>query len=294
MPNLTVMPGHSSLRKEERVTPTFVLLLREGLEASLIVGILLAYLVAVGRRDRFGSVWLGVASAVAISVAVGAVLFVTRSKFEGRAEEIFEGLASLAAVGVLTGMVFWMRSNAINLKRSLQNKVSEALGAPGRLAVASLAFLVVGREGIETVLFMFATVGQVGAVGGAVGAALGLALAIALGIGIYLGGVRINLHLFFTWTGAVLLVIAAGLLAFGLHELIEAQVFPAGVERIWVLGFLPDDSGIGEFLKTLVGYNADPALTEFICWAGYLLVVGYAFFRPIVRLRRDAMAGQEA
>lgn len=274
--------------------PTFVLLLREGLEAALIVGILLAYLVAVGKRDRVRSVWLGVAAALAVSALVGAALFATRSRFEGRSEEIFEGLASLAAVAVLTGMVFWMRSNAINLKRSLQERVSEALNVPGDIALASVAFLVVVREGIETSLFLFAIVRQVGFVGGLIGAALGLAVAIALGAGIYQGGIRINLRIFFTWTGAILLVIAAGLLAFGLHELIEAGVFPAGVEEIWNLTFLPDDSGVGEFLKTLVGYNANPALTEFAAWAGYLVVVGFLFFRPIVRIRRSALAAERA
>jgi high-affinity iron transporter len=274
--------------------PTFVLLLREGLEASLIVGILLAYLVAVGRRDRFRSVWLGIAAALAVSIAVGTALFATRSRFEGRAEEIFEGLASLAAVGVLTGMVFWMRSNAVNLSRSLKQRVSEALGAPSGLALASVAFLVVVREGIETSLFLFAVVRQVGAVGGAVGAALGLAVAVALGVGTYQGGIRINLGSFFTWTGGILLVIAAGLLAFGLHELIEAGAVPAGVEEIWNLRFLPDDSGVGEFLKTLIGYNANPALTEFLAWVFYLGVVGFAFFRPIVRVRRNTLASQQA
>jgi high-affinity iron transporter len=264
------------------------------MEASLVVGILLAYLVAVGRRDRFRSIWLGVVAALLVSVAVGAALFVTRSQFEGRAEEIFEGLTSLTAVGILTGMVFWMRSNAVNLKGSLQERVSEALRVPGALALASVAFLVVVREGIETALFLFAVVGQVGAASGAVGAALGLALAVAMGAGIYQGGIRINLHVFFTWTGATLLVVASGLLAFGLHELIEARAFPAGVEHIWSLQFLPDDSGVGAFLKTLIGYNADPALTEFLAWAGYLSGIGFLFFRPILRVRRKVLIEQEA
>lgn len=272
---------------------TFVLLLREGLEASLIVGILLAYLTALGRKDRSRSVWLGVVAALVVSATVGAMLFYTRAHFEGRAEELFEGLTSLVAVVVLTGMVFWMRSNAVDLKRSLQQKVSQALEAPTSLALASVAFLVVVREGIETALFLFATLGQIDAAGGALGAAFGLGLAIALGVGIYHGGVRLNLRLFFTWTGALLLIIAAGLLAYGLHELIEAGVVPAGVEHVWDVRSLPDDSGAGALLKALIGYNANPALTEVLAWLTYIVTVGFLYLRPIVRAR-PALATQQA
>lgn len=276
------------------MAPTFVLMLREGLEASLIVSILLAYLVTIDRRDQMRNVWFGVVTAIAASLAAGGLLFLTAREFEGRAEEIFEGIASLLAVGVLTWMVFWMRRHAVNIKRSLHEKVAEALRSPSRLALATMAFVVVVREGIETALFLFATVRQVGAGPGTVGSILGLTVAVVLGAGIYNGGVRLNLSLFFTLTGGFLLVVAAGLAAHGMHELIEAGIFPAGIEHVWRLGALPDDRGAGVFLKQLLGYNADPALTEVLLWAGYLLWVGVSFFRPILRVRRPQVAPERA
>lgn len=274
---------------------TFVLLLREGLEASLIVGILLAYLVSIRRTDQAPSIWLGVLAAVAVSVGVAALLFFTASEFEGRAEEIYEGVASLTAVGVLTWMVFWMRRHAVNIKRSLQEKVQEALNSPSKLGLAAIAFVMVVREGIETALFLFATVKQTGASSAMVGGLLGLAAAIGLGVAIFKGGVRMNLSLFFTSTGAILLVVAAGLFAYGLHELIEAGVVPSVIEHVWsTKSFLPDSEGAGAFLKTFLGYNDDPALTELLAWAGYLLICGVAFFKPVLRVRKAALAAQQA
>lgn len=271
--------------------PTFVLMLREGLEASLIVGILLAYLVAIGRKDHAISVWAGVGAAVLVSMAAGAVLFVTASKFEGVAEEIFEGFTSLLAVGALTWMVFWMRRNAINIKRSLQQSVDEALKSPGRLGLVMIAFVMVVREGIETALFLFATFRQVGTGAGALGAVVGLGTAVVLGAAIYRGGLRLNLSAFFRITGIILLVVAAGLAAHGVHELIEAGIFPSGVDHVWSLkSFLPDDSGVGGLLNSLVGYNADPALTEVAVWVGYLLITGFFFFKRPGSLLKTSVA----
>jgi len=273
--------------------PTFVLMLREGLEASLIVGILLAYLVAIGRKDRAINVWAGVGAAVLVSIAAGAALFLAGQKFEGVAEESFEGFTSLLAVGALTWMIFWMRRNAINIKRNLQESVDEALKSPGSLGLVSIAFVMVVREGIESALFLFATFRQVGAGAGSLGAVLGLATAVVLGAGIYRGGLRLNLSSFFRITGILLLIVAAGLAAHGVHELIEAGLFPAGVDHVWSLkSFLPDDSGVGGLLKSLIGYNADPALTEVVVWAGYLLITGFFFFKRPVSLRKASPATQ--
>lgn len=265
---------------------TFVLMLREGLEAALIVGILLAYLRAIGRKDGARQIWVGVVTAVGVSALTGAVLFFTSRSFEGRPEEMFEGIASLVAVGVLTWMVFWMRRHAINIKRELHDRIDKALESPRLMGLAAVAFVVVLREGIETALFLFSTFKNVGRGPGTLGAVLGLGLAIAIGIGIYRGGIRLNLGTFFRATGGFLLVIAAGLLAYGFHELIEAGVIPAGIDHIWnVSAIFSDKEGLGAFLKTMFGYNADPALTEFIAWLGYLLGVGFAFFKPLLRLR---------
>lgn len=265
----------------------FILMLREGMEAALIVGILLAYLVSVGRKDRAASVWAGTLAAVVVSVGIAGILFFSAAEFEGRREEIFEGIASLTAVGVLTWMIFWMRRHALGLKRALHEKVDEALREPNRFALASIAFVVVVREGIETALFGYATVRQVGAGPATVGGALGLAAAILLGVGIYNGGVRLNLSKFFTLTGGFLLIVAAGLAAHGVHEFIEAGIVPAGVDHLWDAGrILSDGSGAGAFLKQMFGYNADPALTEFLAWAIYLFVLGFLFLRPLINMRR--------
>jgi high-affinity iron transporter len=269
------------------VGATFVLMLREGLEAALIVGILLAYLASIRRRDLAGGIWRGAGLAVLVSAAAGGLLVLAGAEFEGRTEQIFEGAASLTAVGFLTWMIFWMRRNAINLTRTLQERIDRALESPSGTGLAAIAFIVVMREGIESALFLFATIGQVGVGAGTIGAILGLATAIALGIGIYKGGVRLNLSLFFSITGAFLLVVAAGLTAFGVHEFIEAGLVPSGVEPLWdVRPLLPDESGLGAFLKHMFGYNADPALVEIVAWGAYLLIVGYFFFRPLIRLRR--------
>lgn len=274
---------------------TFVLMLREGLEASLVIGILLAYLVAIDRKDKSRSIWLGVGAAAGVSTIVGAFLFFTAGEFEGKAAKIFEGIASVTAVGVLTWMVFWMRRNAMNIKKSLQAKVNEALRSPGHFGLAAIAFIVIAREGIETALFLFATVRQVGVGAGTVGATLGLVLAAVLGVGIFKGGIRLNLKIFFTATGGFLLVVAAGLLAHGAHELIEAGIVPAGVRSLWDLSaFLPDHVGPGAILKGLIGYNARPDLTEFSLWLIYLAVAGIIFFSPFVRLRRSRVASRGA
>lgn len=269
-------------------------MLREGLEAALIVGILLACLSSIGRKDHARRVWLGVAAAVTTSVLVAGVLFFTVSGFEGRAEEIFEGIASLTAVAFLTWMIFWMRRHAVNLKRQLHDKVEEALRSPRIAGVAAIAFLVVVREGIETALFFFATVREAGT-GVAAGGLLGLGVALALGVGIYEGGLRLNLRTFFTLTGGFLLVVAGGLAAYGVHELIEASVIPAGIDHVWdVSTVLPDGSGLGAILKGIFGYNANPALTELLVWLGYLTGVGTAFFTPVIRVRRAGLSTQKA
>lgn len=267
---------------------TFVLMLREGLEASLIVGILLAYVTSIQRRDEVSNILFGVSAAVGASVLAAGVLFFTASEFEGRAEAIFEGLAALSAVAVLTWMIFWMRRHAVDFKLSLQQKMAAALEAPGKFGLAAVAFFVVLREGIETALFFFATTRQVGAAPGLFGGALGLAAAVILGVAIYKGGVRLNFRLFFTLTGAVLLVIAAGLAAHGVHELIEASWLPAGIEQTWNMSrILPDAHGVGSFLKQLLGYNSAPTLTELLVWTAYLGVIGLAFFRPLVGRSRS-------
>lgn len=259
--------------------------LREGIEAVLILSILLAYLRQLGRSDRAPLVWWGTGIAVVVSLAVGAVVFAVAGEFEGRAEELFEGIVTLTAVGVLTWMIFWMRRQGAKIRSELQERVDTAL-VGGGLALASLAFVVVLREGVETALFLFAAtkataVESGGAAAQLIGAALGLSIAVVLGFLLYRGAVRLNIRTFFRMTGALILVVAAGLFAFSVHELQEAGLLPFLARTAFdISGTLPDDSGVGAILRALIGYQANPSYLEIVAWSGYLLATGFLFFRP--------------
>jgi high-affinity iron transporter len=267
------------------VGAAFIVALREGIEAALIVSILLAYLRRLGRRDRAHLIWWGTALAVAISAVVGTVIFVLGGEFEGTGEQLFEGLVTLTAVSVLTWMIFWMRRQGGRIRSELQDKVDSALIAGG-LALAALAFTAVLREGVETSLFLYAaakgTAVEAGGVGGQVaGALLGLGLAVVFGILLYRGSVRMNLRSFFRVTGSILIIVAAGLLAFSIHELQEAGWLSFFTSTAFNLSAtLPDDHGIGTVLHGLIGYNADPSVLEVLSWIGYLVAITTLYFRP--------------
>lgn len=271
--------------------------LREGLEAALIISILLAYLRQLGRTDRTSLVWWGTGLATLVSLAVGTVIFAAAAEFEGTAEELFEGLVSLFAVGVLTWMIFWMRRQGARLRSDLQARVDSAL-LGGGIGLAALAFVVVLREGIETALFVFAAakataVESGGAGAQLVGAAIGLGIALTIGALLYRGAVRLDVRTFFKVTGALILVVAAGLFAFAVHELQEAGVlgFLEG-EVFDVSGRLPDDSGVGAILRAVIGYQANPTTLELLAWIGYVVVTGVFYFRPYRGSRaRTTVAG---
>lgn len=264
---------------------TFIIGLREGIEAALIVSILLAYLKKLGRTDGARLVWVGSIAAVAISAVVGTGIFLAEASFEGRAEEIFGGVATLSAVAVLTWMIFWMRRQSAHLRSELQDKVDSALLAGG-FALSAIAFFAVLREGIETALFLFAAAAGTATEQGSVssqllGALLGIFTAVVLGALIYRGGIRLNLRVFFRVTGLALVVIAAGLLAYGLHELQEAGLLPLLEATAFDLSAtLADDTGLGAILRGLVGYHDSPSILEVLAWLGYLAVVGGSFLRP--------------
>jgi high-affinity iron transporter len=268
------------------VGASFVIALREGIEAALIVSILLAYLTQIGRRAEGRLVWVGTGIALAVSFLVGTVLFVAGAEFDGTGEQLFEGLVTLSAVGVLTWMIFWMRRQGGRIRGELHEKVDGALVAGG-WALASIAFIAVLREGVETALFLFAAAKGTAVAGGGVaaqliGAALGFVAAIVLGTLLYRGGIRMNLRTFFRFTGSILVVVAAGLFAAGLHELQEAGWLPFLTGTAFDVSVtLPDDAGIGGILRSLVGYQANPTWLEVIGWLGYLVAVGTLFLRPI-------------
>jgi high-affinity iron transporter len=211
----------------------FVIVLREAFEASLVIGLVLAFLDKTGRRAEHGAaVWQGTAWAIAASVVAGAVLFATVGELEGRAEAVYEGTAMLLAAVVVTWMVFWMRKQARTIGGTLGSQVGDAVAHGGGVALAGVAFVAVAREGMETALFLFVSVGDDGLVVTAVGAALGLVTAIALGVGLYRGSLRLDLRRFFLVTGLLVIAFAAYLLVGGLHELGEA----GGGEALEVAG----------------------------------------------------------
>ncbi|MEA2558217.1 MAG: high-affinity iron transporter [Actinomycetota bacterium] len=258
--------------------------LREGIEAALIVSILLAYLRQLGRMDSARSILWGVLGAIAVSVAVAGVLFAVAAEFSGIGEQIFEGGTTLVAVCVLTWMIFWMRRQGGKVKGEIQHKVDDAL-AGGGVALGTVAFAVVVREGIETALFLFgateATQGKSGTLPGVVGGLIGLSIAATLGFLLFKGSVKLNLRTFFKYTGSIILVVSAGLLAFSLSELQEAGVLPGfGAKAFELSRSLPDASGVGSVLHALIGYQSNPTWLAVGAWFGYLIVFGFYFFRP--------------
>ena len=203
-----------------------VVVLREGFEASLVVGIVLAFLDRTGRRDGFRAVWVGVGAALALSLAVGVALFTAGAELEGRSEAIFEGVVMLTAAGLLTWMIFWMRNRARTLRREIEGRTQAALDAGSAMGLALVVFIGVAREGVETALFLFSAVEGSSPIVSLVASLLAGAAAVGLGYLFYRGSHRLNLRTFFTATSVLLLLFAGYLLALGLHELADAGVFP--------------------------------------------------------------------
>lgn len=261
---------------------SLLITLREGLEAALIVGIMLAYLSRTGNRSGVKQVWLGTALAVFASLLVGAVIYVVAGELTGSAEQIFEGSTTLLAAGVLTWMIFWMRRQASSIKTNLQTEMQSTIKKGASLGLVFLAFIAVVREGVETALFLFAANRTAESpLGFIAGGVVGLALAVATGYFIYKGTSRLNMRTFFNVTGLLLILFAAGLLAHGIHEFNEAGVIPAVVEHVWDTGnFLSDQSTPGRFLSAILGYNSNPSLTEVVGYIAYLAVVLAAYLRP--------------
>ncbi|MFD9812549.1 iron uptake transporter permease EfeU [Streptomyces sp. NPDC059080] len=255
--------------------------LREGLEASLVVCILIAYLVKTGRREALRPVWAGIALAVVLSFAFGAALQFGSQTLTFQAQEALGGSLSIAAVCLVTWMVFWMRRTARHLKKELHGKLDAAL-AMGTTALVVTAFLSVGREGLETALFIWtAAQSAQDGVRPLVGALLGLATSVVLGWLFYRGAVRINLAKFFTWTGGMLVIVAAGVLAYGVHDLQEAGIVP-GLSTLAfdVSDQIPADSWYGTLLKGIFNFQPNPTVLQVVVWAAYLLPTLAVFLSP--------------
>jgi high-affinity iron transporter len=255
--------------------------LREGLEASLVVGILLAYLVKIERRDLRPAVWLGVLAAAGISIAFGALLTFGPSTLSFEAQEAIGGTLSIIAVGLITWMIFWMARMARHLRGELHAKLDDAINA-GALAVFGVAVLAVGREGLETALFLWvgAQAAQSTSLAPLLGAVLGLATSFLIGWAIYRGALRLNLRTFFAWTGVFLIVVAAGVLAYGIHDLQEAGILP-GIDNLAfdVSAAIPPSSVIGTVLKGVFNFSPQTTWLQAVAWLAYIVPVMALFVR---------------
>ncbi|MET4225194.1 iron uptake transporter permease EfeU [Oerskovia enterophila] len=260
----------------------FLIGLREGLEAALVVSILVAYLVKTGRRDLLPYLWLGVGIAVAVSIGFGAALTYGPQGLTFEAQEAIGGTLSIVAVGLITWMIFWMGKTARHLKTDLQHKLDDAVAA-GKWAVVVMALLAVGREGLETALFLWAGAQATGTTTKPLlGAVLGLVVAVLLGWAVYRGAVKLNLRVFFAWTGLFLIVVAAGVLSYGVHDLQEAGILP-GLHNLAfdVSAQIPPSSWYGTVLKGV--FNFSPATTwlELAAWWLYLVPTLFFFVRTV-------------
>jgi high-affinity iron transporter len=246
---------------------------REGLEASLIVGIVMGYLKRTGQTHKMKYAWFGVIAAVIVSIALAFGLQVIGAELEGRAEEIFEGVTMLTAVAVLTWMIFWMRSQARTLKSSLENELETATGEGQERGLFSVTFFAVVREGLETALFLSAAAFATNGMSTLSGAIIGLGIAALIGYGIYASTVRLNIRMFFNVTSVLLLFFAAGLMAHSIHEFQEAGVLFTIQEHVWdINGILHEDSFVGSILKAVLGYNGNPSLLEVLAYLGYWVI----------------------
>jgi len=257
----------------------FLVMLREGVEAALIVGILLAYVNRIGRRREWQWVWAGTISASVLSLIAGIVIFSTIGALDDRAEEIAEGVVAWVAAGLLTWMIFWMGSQARHIRGRLEGEVDTALASGGGGALAAIAFFAVLREGLESALFLISTtVGTEADRLQLLGGMLGLAAAVVIGYLIYRGGTRIDIRAFFRVTGVLIILFAAGLIAKGIHEFQVVGLLPTVVDPLWSLNLLdPDASLAGEFAKSLFGWRPDPSLLMVVGYLAYLIPIGAAF-----------------
>ncbi|MGW8484080.1 iron uptake transporter permease EfeU [Microbacterium sp. NPDC055903] len=298
---------------------TFLIGLREGLEAALVVGILVAYLKRLDRRDVLPRLWIGVGLAVALALGIGAVLTFGAYELTFVAQEAIGGGLSLLAVAMVTWMIFWMQKAGRSMKRTLEGGIDRALTHGGLWAIVAIGFVSVAREGIETTLLLWSMVQSFGdAPNALLGALLGLLCAIIVGALISRGAVRLDLARFFAWTGGFLVIVAAGVLAYAIMDLQEAGVLPgpfsplapidgtgavatglAGLPFGWafdVSAAIPPGQALAAILQATVGFM--PAMTwlQVIAWALYVLIVGALFLRGLRSRRRrpDSSSTAEA
>jgi high-affinity iron transporter len=287
------------------VLATFLIGLREGLEAALVVGILIAYVTRMGRRDILPRLWAGVGLAIALAIVIGAILTFGAYTLTFQAQELLGGILSLITVAMVTWMIFWMQKTARTLKSSLEAGVDRALAAGGMWAVVVIGFISVAREGVEATLLLWSMVQSFGdAPTALLGALLGVAVAVLLGWLLARGMLRINLRVFFTVTGAFLVIVAAGVLAYAIHDLQEAGVVPGpftdaapvdpvtGAVAVGLAGFpfgwafdvsatMAPGGPLATLLQSTVGFMPRMSWLQVIAWVLYVVIVGGFFIRGV-------------
>jgi high-affinity iron transporter len=264
---------------------TLVIFLREGVEASMIIAILLAYLNRIGRRDHFRDVFAGVGAALIVATAGGAVAYETVRSYAGsRVQTIFETVTFLVAATVLTYMTFWMRKHARSLSKELRARTDAALDGRARWGLGLLAFQAVGREGLETVVFTLAIIFSTSMAAALSGAAIGLAAALGIAFVIYRLGHKLNLARFFTVIGVLLMVFAAGLLADSVENLQQLGWLPVLDAPMWhSASLLSESSAFGDVLHSFFGYSDAPTPLQLLIYAGYLAIVVITYLGPRAR-----------
>lgn len=280
--------------------PSFIITFREALEAALVVGIVLSYLVRIRQTQYNNVVYLGVVSGIVASI-IGAILFTfIAGGFTGKAEKIFEGITMLAGACLLTTMILWMMKQK-QIARELEQRIALQLTKTYKSGLYLLVFTAILREGIETVIFLSAA-SFVSGNNSLIGALAGITAAILLGYAIFLGSMKINIKNFFSITSILLILFAAGLVAHGVHELQEAKLIPTIIEHIWDINpsaapggsypLLHEKGYIGSILESLFGYNGNPSLLEVLSYIAYLLLV-FGLYKKIERpdRRRELQSG---
>jgi len=265
---------------------SYLIGLREGLEVTLVVSILIAYLVKADRRRELLPLWAGVAVAVVVSVAFAGLLTYTETTLlaDYRSRELFEAITSVVAVALVTWMIFWMRRTARRLKGELHGKLESAIGVGG-VAIAGLAFVAVIREGLETaLLFYTAAQGATSTVTPLVAISAGIATSVLIGVGLYAGAIRVDLSTFFTVSGVLLVFVAAGILKYGIHDFQEAGVLP-GLNTIAfdISGVLDPNSWYGAAIAGMFNITAAPTVLEMVAYVAYLVPVFLVFLWPARR-----------
>jgi high-affinity iron transporter len=271
---------------------SFVIALREGIEAALIVGIILGYLKKVGAKALTKHVYYGVGLGVLASIGVAGFFLILRVEFEGGFEQLFEGITMLVAAVILTTMIIWMRNNSKTYSDNLREKVETALTNRQSYGLASLAFVSIWREGIETVLFLGSASFTSSGFQLLVGGGLGLGLAVLIGVAIMKYSVRLDLRTFFNVTGILLILFAAGLVGRGILEFQEAGVIAPVIEHVYDVNWLINgQSTAGNLLTALLGYDASPSLAEILGYVGYWVLIAFWMYREVISNLFERISG---